>query len=695
MSGTTNGADGVLPIAALSCPPDTELASGEHFGPALAVLRSDSVERTLSLARSASRSLATAVFTRDPARADHVAEAVGSGFVTINDCLVPTGHPGASVLGRGQSGWGVTRGELGLLAMTTPQFVSRTSRLVRGADGASERARRAEHDQVRPLVLRALIGSGTMNDSGRRVVVVGGGLAGLAAAVEMRTRGAEVTLVESNAHVGGKMNVLEESGYRFDMGPTILTLPEVLCGIIRRSGRSVRDVIELVRLDPQWRCHFEDGVVVDLRGDTVAMSRHLDELFPGSGAGEGYRRFLDYSRRMNRLSRSVFFYKDVGGIRDVMRSAGAFDKSVMSDAMAMRLHSTVGATIKKHVREPHTQQILEHFLQYVGSSPFLAPAILTMIASAQADQGCWYAMGGTRMVARALERLAREGGVEIRTGTLVERIVVEDGRAVGVVTGDGETIDADAVVSNCDVQRTLTQLVGGSAGRGARSRVAGGYTPACSGVVLYLGLDRQYEHLAHHNFLFSHESEDEFGDIYGRGIPARDPTLYIAAPSRTDPEQAPAGGEALYILVHTPYLREGHDWDSAGGMLEGYRSVIIEKLARFGMEDVEDRIVVERSLTPNGIERMYNAEGGAIYGLASHGRLRGGFKPRNSSPIPGLYFSGGSANPGPGVPMVLMSGVTAADAAARDLGLDGADLEGTSYGPNSEEVGAAPEFAPA
>lgn len=518
------------------------------------------------------------------------------------------------------------------------------------------------------------------------VVVVGGGLGGLAAAVDLRTRGARVTIVESNDHLGGKMNVLEAEGFTFDMGPTILTLPEVISGIIRRAGKRVEDYIDLIRLDPQWRCAFEDGTVIDLFEDVDAMAAHIDRVLPGTNAGEGYKKFIAYSRRMNRLSRSVFFYRDIGGVADVMRGTPMGDTQVMGDALAMRLHSTVGRTAAKHVHEPHVLQILEHFLQYVGSSPFLAPAILTMIASAQVDQGCWYPMGGTRMVARALRRLAEESGIEVVLGEKVAKINEKSGRASGVTLASGRTIDADAVVSNCDVQRTLKDLVGTPAALAEAKKVSKRYTPACSGIVLYLGLDRQYEQLAHHNFLFSRVSEDEFGDIYAKGIPARDPTMYIAAPSRTDPSQAPAGCEALYILVHTPYIRPGSVQADQDRFIAAYRPVIIEKLKRMGMDDIEDHIVVERHLTPTGIERMYNAEGGAIYGLASHGKLGGGFKPKNTTKaLAGLYFAGGSVNPGPGMPMVLMSGVTAADIAAKDLGLRSFDLVSTSAEPGPAE----------
>lgn len=504
----------------------------------------------------------------------------------------------------------------------------------------------------------------------RTAIVIGGGLAGLAAATELAGRGVQVTLVERNQHLGGKMNVLTEKGFTFDMGPTILTMPNVVRGIIQRTGRDVSDYLDLVRLDPQWRCMYEDGTVIDLLEKPEEMAAAMDRQFPGAGAGAGWKSFVEYSRRMFRLSGKVFFFKDLGGVMDLMRKPPTSEPGLLKDVFAMRMHSTVGGTIDKHIHEPHLKQLAEHFLQYVGSSPFLSPAILTLIAAAQVDDGCWYAMGGTRMVARSMERILREERAEIITGTGVRRLHADGKRVTGVELEDGRTITADVVVSNCDVQRTYRDLDGSQEGIAEQRRIGGDYTPACSGVVLYLGLDRQYDHLLHHDFLFSKDSHEEFDDIYRQGIPARDPTVYLCVPSRTDPTQAPAGCEALYALIHTPYLRPGQRWEGPGGMMEAYRGTVIEKLKRFGMPDLEQHIVVERHLTPQGIERWYNAEGGAIYGLASHGKLKGGFKPRNRSRLyRNLYLAGGSANPGPGVPMVLMSGVTAADAVCEDLGV--------------------------
>jgi phytoene desaturase len=308
--------------------------------------------------------------------------------------------------------------------------------------------------------------------------------------------------------------------------------------------------------------------------------------------------------------------------------------------------------------------MLDHFTQYVGSSPYASPAVLCGIAHMQTNEGVWYPMGGTRAVPLALARLARELGVEFRLNTSIERINVDGGEVRGVVTGAGETVPLAALVSNSDSVRTHKELLGGEpAERAFLDRRK--YEAACSGVVLYLGLNRRYEHLAHHNFVFSRDPHEEFDFIYNRGEPAPDPTCYLAAPAQTEAAVAPQGGDALYVLVHTPYLRPHHNWKQ---MLPAYRKTILEKLKTTGgLKDIESRIVCEDVLTPQDINDRYRVLNGAIYGLASHGKLLGAFKPANHSPdVRGLYLGGGSAHPGPGMPMVMMSGWIAADRLDRD-----------------------------
>jgi len=498
-----------------------------------------------------------------------------------------------------------------------------------------------------------------------RVGVVGSGLGGLSAACTLAARGYEVVVFDKNDWLGGKAAVLEGDGFRFDMGPTILLMPSVLAKVFAEAGRDVRDALDLVPLDPQWRSFFDDGSTLDLHADADAMATTLAEFAPGSGADAGYRKFLGLADRLSGISDRFFFWRSVGSLRDMFDAKGSFQAGVLGDVLAMRPWGSVGGTVRSFVREPRVAQMLDHFVQYVGSAPDASPAVLCGIAHMQTGEGVWYPKGGTRAVPVALAELARELGVEFRTNTDIASIERDaSGGVAAVVTDGGECVPLAALVSNSDSVRTHRELLAGTdaAARFERRR---GYEPACSGVVLYLGLDRKYDHLLHHNFVFSRDPHEEFAHIYRKGEPAPDPTCYVCAPAATDPEVAPPGGEALYVLVHTPYLRGHHDWTH---MLPGYRQVILDKLKRTaGLHDIEDRIRFERWLTPQDIHDRYRVLDGAIYGLASHGRLNGAFKPANRSPdVARLYLAGGAAHPGPGMPMVLMSGWIAADTLDRD-----------------------------
>ncbi len=493
------------------------------------------------------------------------------------------------------------------------------------------------------------------------VGIVGAGLAGLAAACTLAARGHKVVLFDKNPWLGGKAAVLREEGFRFDMGPTILTVPAILERVFQEAGRDMHAYLDLRRLDPQWRCFFDDGSMLDLQENVPAMAEVVERFAPGNGAG--YRDFLAMSGKLHEVSNKFFFWKSVEGIGDTLSMKG-MNLETLRDVLSLRMGTSVASQIRKRVPDARVSQMLDHFVQYVGSSPYAAPAVLCSIAHMQTDCGVWYPIGGTRAVPAALERLAGELGVDLRPGTDIVRIVQEDGRAAGVVTAAGETVRLSAVVSNMDSVRTYRELVGGAPARGFARRWK--REPACSGVVLYLGLDRGYDHLAHHDFVFSADPEEEFRWIYGKGEPAPDPTCYLAATARTEPGVAPPGGEALYVLVHTPYLRPHHDWST---MFAPYRQVILDKLKRCaGMPDLEERIVFERRLTPQDIHERYRVLDGAIYGLASHGKVNGAFKPGNRSrDLAGLYLAGGAAHPGPGMPMVLMSGWIAADSLTQDM----------------------------
>ena len=493
----------------------------------------------------------------------------------------------------------------------------------------------------------------------KRVGIIGGGLGGLGAACTLAARGHSVIVFERNKWLGGKAAVLEQDGFRFDMGPTILTLPSVLKRIFAESGRELNEAVELIRLDPQWRSFFDDGTTLDLVSDAAAMRRTLTE-FSSERTAIGYEDFLALAKRLHRISENWFFWRPVGGLRDMFNAGTMMEKGTMSDVFAMRMGRSMGSTVRSFVPDQRVAQMVDHFTQYVGSAPDASPAVLCGIAHMQTNEGIWYPRGGTAAVPAALAKLAVELGVELRTSAGVKRITTTAGAVTGVELDDGERVPLEAVISNADSVRTHRELLGGVRKFERRRR----YEPACSGVVLYLGLKRRPTELLHHNFIFSRDPHEEFEYIYKRGEPAPDPTCYVCAPATSDPTVAPEGGEALYVLVHTPYLRPHHDWKK---MFPRYRHTIAEKIRRTTGIDLDHDVLTESSLTPQDIHDRYHVLNGAIYGLASHGKFTGAFKPSNRSrDVRGLYLAGGAAHPGAGMPMVLMSGWIAADALDAD-----------------------------
>ena len=294
------------------------------------------------------------------------------------------------------------------------------------------------------------------------VGVVGAGLGGLAAACTLAARGHKVTLFEKNGWTGGKAAVLSDGGFRFDMGPTILTVPKVLARVFAEAGRKMEDYLDLRRIDPQWRCFFDDGAVLDLSDDPAVSRRDIEALRPGDGAG--FDEFLKLSDKLHEISEKFFFWKSVEDIRDTMDLKKNMDVATLRDVLALRMGSTVAAQVRKRVKDPRTAQMLDHFIQYVGSSPYGSPAVLCSIAHMQTDDGVWYPMGGTRAVPMALQALADDLGVVTRTDTSIKRVVSSGGRVTGVETDGGEVVLLSALVSNMDSVRTYKELVGGAEG---------------------------------------------------------------------------------------------------------------------------------------------------------------------------------------------------------------------------------------
>lgn len=489
----------------------------------------------------------------------------------------------------------------------------------------------------------------------KHVIIIGAGVGGLSAAARLAAAGQQVTVLEKNASVGGKMGEVRQAGFRWDTGPSVITMRPVFEDLFRAAGRRLADYIELLPVEPLTRYFYGDGTVLDATRDLprmVEQIRRLDER-----DAEGYLAYLGYVARLHRVTGPAFIYGAPPTWRTVTQVAPA-------DALRLEPWLTMDAAIRRYVRSPHLRQLLGRFATYVGGSPFRAPATLNVIAHVELNEGIWYPRGGVYAIAAGLARLARELGVTVRTGCAVDRIELQSGRAAGVVLAGGERIAADAVLSNVDVAHTLTNLLPREAVDLGRLRRLTRAEPSCSGFILLLGVRGEFGQLAQHNICFSSDYRREFDDIFRRGVPPDEPTVYIAVTSKADPDHAPAGHENWFVLVNAPAAGPGFDWERGKA---AYRDRVLATLARFGL-DMRERIVVEEIFTPADLARQTGSWRGALYGASPNNALGAFRRPPVRDPrVAGLYYAGGSTHPGGGVPMVALSGRLAAKTILEDL----------------------------
>jgi len=493
----------------------------------------------------------------------------------------------------------------------------------------------------------------------KSAVVIGAGLGGLSAAISLKAAGFDVTVVEKNEKVGGKLNLLEKEGFGFDLGPSIFTLPHIFRDLFRRAGKDMGDYLELQRVTPHWRNFFEDGTVVDLYEEPARMWDEIDKL-PGETdkLWQEFQSFLTYAREQYQLIDSGYFQKGLDTTWGFIKHYG-----LLTLGTRMDYKRTMAEAIADHMSDPKLRTIFEYFIKYVGSSAHGSPGYMNMMPIIQFDHGLWYVKDGMYNLARALDRLLGDLDIPVRLGVAVESIDKgDDGKSVtGITLAGGERIEADYVVSNMEVIPAYRHLL--KEAPEFTGKLEKRYAPACSGLVIHLGTDRIYDQLAHHNFFYSANQDDHFDTVFRRGKLPQDPTIYLVAPTRTDPSKAPEGCDNIKILPHIPPI----DPDNPLGPedYEALKERVLDKLERMGLTDLRKHTIVEDTLTPVDIETMYNSNRGSVYGVVTDWKRNRGFKaPKQSGKYRNLFFVGGSVNPGGGMPMVILCGQKVADAVA-------------------------------
>jgi phytoene desaturase len=490
--------------------------------------------------------------------------------------------------------------------------------------------------------------------SGRPIVVVGGGIGGLSAAIRLAAQGRRVIVFEQNEMVGGKMGQYCDSGYRWDTGPSVITMRHVLEDLFSAASRNLSDYLDLRPVEPLTRYFWQDGNRLDASRDFDRMLPQVEAIAPSDGSG--YRRFLAYAERLHRITGPVFIY-------DRPPTLASFLKVRPLDILRVDGLRTMAQAQAVFVKSPHMQQFLGRFATYVGASPYLAPATLNVIAHVELNGGVYYPAGGIYAIAKVYQTVAQELGVEIVTGCGVQSIEVEADHVVGVSLANGSQVAASALIANVDVTTVAEKLLPPNTVPARRlARLQNGELSG-SGFVLLLGVRGQHPDLAHHNIFFSADYRREFDDIFEQGQPPRQPTIYVAISAKTTSTDAPPGCENWFVLVNVPADNGRFNWAEQAIT---YRDRVLARLADFGL-DIRGQIEVERHLTPPDIERLTGARQGALYGASSNNRWAAFRRPHNRDPhLRGLYYAGGTTHPGGGIPMVTLSGKVASDLLLED-----------------------------
>lgn len=489
----------------------------------------------------------------------------------------------------------------------------------------------------------------------RKIVVIGAGFGGLAAAVRLQAKGMQVTVLEKNAKVGGHAYQLVKDGYTFDMGPSIITAPDLIQRVFECAGRRMEDYLDLVKLDPFYRIYFHDGSFLDYTDDGEQMRQQMTQFNVKDASN--YNHFMAHTRQL---------YDAV--ITDGL-GATAFDLRTMLDFLprALRLQALIPAYdfVKKYFKDPRHRFTFSFHPLFIGGNPFRAPAVYLMIPYLEKIGGVWFCKGGMYKLVQALESIFKELGGVVETDAEVEQIVVENRCAKGVIANE-QFYEADGIISNADLIHTYSELIKSEHRRKWSDKKLRKTQYSMSAFLLYLGVRRKYPQLKHHTLILSERYKALVTDIFDNRVLPDDFSMYLHIPSQTDPSMAPEGCESMYVLIPVPNLESGVNWEK---VKVAYTKRVLTFLEKdFGLTDLKRSIEVLETFTPLDFKHQRNNHLGSAWGVEPKLTQTAYFRPHNrSEDIQKLYFVGASTHPGAGVPGVLLTAEATVKLVIKDL----------------------------
>lgn len=489
------------------------------------------------------------------------------------------------------------------------------------------------------------------------IIIIGAGLGGLSCGVHLALAGHQVRIFEKNNRIGGRANRVEEAGFKIDMGPTLVLMPEVLEGLFKSAGRNLADYIQLKKLDPGYRILFSDGQHFDMSSDPQKIRAEVTKFIPDGLPGfEAYVRDV---REKFEASRYTFIEKNFNHWTEMigLDSAAAF--------LRIKPWGNAYDHVNGYFKEPHVAAALSCQNLYLGQSPWLTPSLYNLLAYIEFTYGVWYPVGGLHTVPMGLAKLFRELGGQIVLGEEAASLEMSGRRATGVRFKSGRIENADAVVSNRDLPSSFRAFVPAAARPAMNDRQIDKWHIGCSTFMLYLGFKKKIDGLFHHNILLTQNYKQSADQIFVEGRLPDQPLLYVCCPSKSDASLAPEGGEALYVLALVPNLNGKVEWSPATAA--NFRKKIFEQFRANGVELREEDIVLERQFTPEDFKSLYGNHVGNAFGLSPDFFQSAAFRPSiKSKDVDGFYHVGASTHPGGGIPMVLTCGRLAAEQIHKD-----------------------------
>jgi phytoene desaturase len=481
------------------------------------------------------------------------------------------------------------------------------------------------------------------NASRPRVVVIGAGFGGLAAAIRLQARGFAVTLVDKRDQPGGRAYVYRDKGFAFDGGPTVVTAPFLIEELFELAGKKMSEHLTLVPVDPFYRIRFPDGRIFDYNGDADRMDAEVAKFNPGDV--DGYRRFVEESRKIFAVGFEQLGDVPFSRMRDMIK--------IVPQMIRLRSHLSVYKLVSKYIKDENLRVVMSFHPLLVGGNPFTTTSIYTLIAFLERKWGVWFAKGGTGAIVQALVELFTSLGGVLECGVAVEEIIVDKGAARGVRLQGGRTLDAEIVVSNADAPSTYKRLIPSLARRKYTDEKIDRMQYSMSLFVSYFGTKKTYPDLAHHTILLGPRYRELLDDIFDKKMLAPDFSLYLHAPTRTDPSLAPPGCENFYVLSPVPHLQSGNDWDKEGTQ---YRDKLFQYLEETCIPGLRENLVTERFITPQTFQDELASEKGAAFSIQPVLTQSAYFRFHNQSEdVDGLFLVGAGTHPGAGLPGVLSS----------------------------------------